>query len=169
MGVTYITMIYNFIIRPDHNNYVVRFGILHFLSICMMLAPLLIKTKARYLIPLAAIIIVLGNYCRTDSFASLIDTFPWFDNNYTTFDLPALTGYEIKPWFRSADYFPLLPYSGYFIIGVVAGRFLYKDKKSLFKSSTIEKLYYKIFLILRKTHSAIYLVHQPILFLLWNY
>jgi len=33
--------------------------------------------------------------------------------------------------FRSADYFPLLPWAGYFLLGAAAGRFIYAEKRSL--------------------------------------
>jgi uncharacterized membrane protein len=148
MGITYATLIYDNMVMLDNNNYVVRFGILHFLSICMMLAPWLLKTRKRILFILAVGIILIGNFCRAHS----------------GFDMPGLTGYEIHDWFLSADYFPLLPYSGYFIFGIVAGKILYNNGTSLFKSEKIaNNAIVRFFTYTGKHTLAVYLIHQPVL------
>lgn len=149
MLVTYVTLIFSSVIMNNQHNYTVRFGILHFLSICMILSPFFMKVKSRYLIPIALIAIFVGIYCRNNGI-----------------DIAAIAGYEIHPWFRSSDYFPLLPYIGYFIIGIVIGRIVYKEKKSIFKNSDkIEKnVIIRFFSFCGRHTLIIYLVHQPILF-----
>lgn len=63
------------------------------------------------------------------------------------------------PTFSSADFFPLLPYFGYFLLGAACGKRFYRDKISLFPNSP-----HFSFLRFCGRHSlAIYLIHQPVL------
>lgn len=74
-------------------------------------------------------------------------------------------GFEIAgaPWM--ADYMPLFPWLGVFLIGCVIGRICYKDKKTLFagKGKVITAIARPVEFIGR--HSLIiYLVHQPLVY-----
>lgn len=63
------------------------------------------------------------------------------------------------PDFTSADFFPLFPYFGYFLLGAACGKRFYPDKTSLFPRFPRFS-----FLCLCGRHSlAIYLIHQPVL------
>ena len=64
------------------------------------------------------------------------------------------------PTFSSADFFPLLPYFGYFLLGAACGKRFYRDKISLFPNSP-----HFSFLRFCGRHSLwIYLLHQPVLY-----
>ena len=79
-------------------------------------------------------------------------------------------GFEISgaPWM--ADYMPLFPWLGVFLIGCVIGRICYKDKKTLFagrgkvmKAKVMKAIARPVEFIGR--HSLIiYLVHQPLVY-----
>ena len=74
-------------------------------------------------------------------------------------------GFEISgaPWM--ADYMPLFPWLGVFLIGCVIGRLCYKDKKTLFagRGKMMAAVSRPVEFIGR--HSLIiYLVHQPVVY-----
>ncbi len=125
-------------------DYEIRFGILHFLGICLMLYPLLDRLNIPLLSLGALASIVTGNELSSMS-----------------------TGYQFlfplglrAPGFISADYYPLLPWIGVFLIGMIMGRIFYNQKKSkvppLFKHA--DPISYA------GSHTLIiYLIHQPLL------
>ena len=86
--------------------------------------------------------------------------------DYSTDSLIFLpVGFEIKgsPWM--ADYMPLFPWLGVFLIGCVIGRICYKDKKTLFagRGKVMTAIARPVEFIGR--HSLIiYLVHQPVVY-----
>lgn len=134
---------------PDYM--VIRFGVLHCLGACMLLWPVFRKLPVWLLAVLGAGFTVLGIYltkCVMVEFSG----FAWLGLLY--------------PSYSSADYFPLLPYLGFFLLGAVLGRLLYAKKKSLLPQW--ETIW--VFRALRwcGRHSLIlYLLHQPLLMLLF--
>ena len=134
---------------PDYM--VIRFGVLHCLGACMLLWPVFRKLPVWLLAVLGAGLAVLGIYltkCVMVEFSG----FAWLGLLY--------------PSYSSADYFPLLPYLGFFLLGAVLGRLLYAKKESLLPQW--ENIW--VFRALRwcGRHSLIlYLLHQPLLMLLF--
>ena len=127
---------------------VIWFGVLHCLGACMLLWPLFQKMPVRALavtgIVLAALGLILQKYVRVD--------FPWL--------IPL--GFLFLG-FRSSDYFPLLPHLGFFLLGAVLGKTLYREKKTLFPKVN-ENTPILRFLQKCGRHSLwIYLLHQPVL------
>ena len=127
---------------------VIWFGVLHCLGCCMLLWPLFRRLKGPILGLLAGILILLGFYFKT-----LVLPAPWL------FPLGI-----VFPGFASADYFPLLPNLGFFLLGALAGRKLYAGGQSLLPNLSPNR-----FLCFCGKHSlSIYLLHQPILLgILW--
>ena len=91
------------------------------------------------------------------------------DIHYMDYSTDALIflpiGFDIKgtPWM--ADYMPLFPWLGVFLIGCVIGRTLYKEKKTLFggRGKAMTAIARPVEFIGR--HSLIiYLAHQPIIY-----
>lgn len=123
---------------------IIYFGVLHCLGLCMMLWPLFRKGSNGLLTILGILMIVSGLYLRTRGFS-----FPW------------LTVLGFAPYcFASSDYFPLLPNLGYFLLGAMVGRTLYREKTSRFPREHPPLP----FLQWCGRHSLIiYLLHQPIL------
>ena len=86
--------------------------------------------------------------------------------DYSTDNLLFLPiGFEISgsPWM--ADYMPLFPWLGVFLIGCVIGRICYKDKKTIFpgRGKVMAAIARPVEFIGR--HSLIiYLAHQPLVY-----
>ena len=74
-------------------------------------------------------------------------------------------GFEISgaPWM--ADYMPLFPWLGVFLIGCVIGRICYKDKKTLFAGrGKVMKAIARPVEFIGRHSLIIYLVHQPLVY-----
>lgn len=130
------------------NQMIIWFGVLHCLGVCMLLWPVFQSIPSMFLWLLAAVFTGIGIY-----FETLFVSFPWL--------VPL--GIRFAE-FASADYFPLFPNFGVFLLGAVAGRTLYANKQSLFPD--VEPL--PILRFCGRHSLAIYLLHQPILYgILW--
>jgi uncharacterized membrane protein len=134
---------------PDYM--VIRFGVLHCLGLCMILWPVFRKLPWGLRAVLGSGLAVLGIYLTkqvTVSFAG----FAWLGLLY--------------PSYSSADYFPLLPYLGFFLLGSCLGNLLYRQRAS--KLPQWEGIW--IFRALQwcgRYSLFIYLLHQPLLMLLF--
>ncbi len=122
----------------------IHFGILHLLGVCMLLSPLLKKLPTAALLVLGILTIVLG---------------AWMQDIRVTSEFLFPLGLRYTG-FRSADYWPLFPYLGWFLIGIGIGRLLYREKQP-----RVPVLQGRCrFLAFCGRHSLeIYLIHQPIL------
>lgn len=127
---------------------VIRFGMLHCLGISMLLWPMIKKLPVWALACLGVAVLAVGGYFEA---TDLHIASRWL------FPLGLL-----YPGFSSGDYYPLLPYFGWFLLGAAAGRSLYKKKQTLFPG--VDPALPPIaFLRLCGQHSlAIYLAHQPV-------
>ncbi len=127
---------------------IIYFGVLHCLGICMMLWQLFRRLPTWMLAILAVTAIAAGFY---------VDTLPRTDvYYYMPFGLP---------WkgFSTSDYFPLLPYLGWFLLGSVVGRRVYGKGETLLPTVN-PQLPILRFLRFCGRHSLwIYLLHQPVL------
>ena len=126
----------------------IRFGILHFLGICMIIHPALIKLPDYLLLILV--------YCSfTAGFV--------FEKINSSISLLMPFGI-VSTGFGTIDYYPVFPYISFFIIGILYYKIFYIKHKSIFnfeiKSRYIEKLSrYSIY---------IYLLNQPVILLIIN-
>ena len=101
MALTLITLL---ISRTEY----IRFGILHFFGIAFILVPFFLRFRFINLI-LGIALLAAGIYL-------------WG----TSFDFPWLLWLGLKPhYFRTLDYFPLLPWFGLFLVGMFFGKILY--------------------------------------------
>jgi uncharacterized membrane protein len=129
------------------------FGILHMLAICMLISPALKKLKKRWLFILLVELILI----------SLIISNIQVKSNYFF-----MFGLRNKD-FISLDYYPLLPWSFFFVAGILLGKTIYREKKSIFSFQVKDN-----FISFLGRHSLlVYLIHQPvilaIMFLFSNY
>lgn len=122
------------------------FGILHLLAVCMLLSPLLNKIPVAVLPFLAVGAYALGLYFRT-----------------VVAPTPFLTVFNMKsPGFYSADYYPVLPYVGFYLFGIFCGKCFYREKRS-----RLPLLGKKVFLPVRFLGGysfAVYVLHQPVVY-----
>lgn len=133
-----------FLFKAD---YIIKFGILHFLGLCMMLSPIL-KRLPKWVLGILGIgIIIFGYWINTIS-VDITWLFP--------------LGITDKS-FTSSDYFPLLPYLGYFMIGILLGKTIYKQKKSLLPGKISDILPIRGSKFCGRHSLWIYLIHQPII------
>ena len=122
----------------------VRFGILHFLGVTMILSPLLARLSSPILGILAAFSALLGFWLKA----------LWVE---TSLLLPFGLMYK---GFGSIDYYPLFPYIGMTFLGILAYRHLY-ERQPVPKFSF--QLNSKPIRWLSRNSLKIYLVHQPLL------
>ena len=127
---------------------IIYFGVLHCLGICMLLWPLFRRLPHWGLALSGIALVLLGFYIRT---------------------LPRTESYFLMPFgipwisFSSSDYFPLLPYFGFFLLGSALGKSVYRKKESLLPNVNSENIIIRFFLLCGKHSLWIYLLHQPIL------
>lgn len=126
---------------------IIWFGILHCLGLCMLLWPLLKKLPTPLMAVLALVLLGLGY---------------WFQ----TFRAPISWLFPLgicSPTFSSSDYFPLAPHLGWFLVGAILGRTVYKSRKSLLPRFPVGSAPVRFFSWCGRQSLWIYLLHQPIL------
>lgn len=128
---------------------VIWFGALHCLGVCMILWPLFRKLPRLLTAAVATVLTAVGMYWQlTASWSRHIWLIP--------LGLPTLR-------FSSADYFPLLPFFGFFLMGVVLGGVLYPQKRSLLPGKHEDWLPVRFLCLCGRNSLPIYLLHQPLL------
>ncbi len=124
------------------------FGVLHCLGVCMLLWPAVRRLPVWALSALALGIIVAGfgmMHLRADHL--------WL--------MPlGLT----TPDFATSDYFPLLPFWGFFLLGAVLGKTVYKERRSLLPKVSAAHPIVRTLSFFGKWSLPIYLLHQPLIF-----
>ena len=126
---------------------IIYFGVLHCLGVCMLLWGGFRKLPTWALGVLGAALTAAGLWLRTRYVS-----FPWL----------IVLGFA-PDWFASSDYFPLLPNLGFFLLGAVLGKTVYRQKTTRLPKVNAESPALR-FLTLCGRHSlGIYLLHQPIL------
>jgi uncharacterized membrane protein len=131
----------------------VKFGILHFLGVSMLLAlPLLRFGAWNFLLGLLVFLIWIP-------LQEVGVDFSW--------------GFPLglaESGFQSLDYFPLVPWFGLFLWGVAWGSWFYKEgKRRCVLSLKIPAFILSSLIYLGKKSLLIYLIHQPILMgLIWS-
>lgn len=126
---------------------IIYFGVLHCLGVCMLLWPLVRKLPVWALGILAMVVIVLGQIVDGHAFA------------WGTFLFPL----GLQPaGFASSDYFPLLPFWGFFLLGSLLGKLLYKQKVSLFPRVNPQTPLIRFCAWVGRWSLPVYLLHQPV-------
>ena len=127
----------------------IYFGILHLLGVCMLLYPLYKRLPLWVTATLGVAI-----YC-----AKFLIEDVWRTNTYGNWLLPfGITDIGM------ADYFPLIPHLGVFMIGTVLGRTLYKSKESLLPQKIGDNAVVRFFSLCGRASLWIYVAHQPIVY-----
>ncbi|OLN31937.1 heparan-alpha-glucosaminide N-acetyltransferase [Desulfosporosinus metallidurans] len=142
MGITVVTYI---VMKEEY----VRFGILHFLGVSMILSPIFFRLPKWTLWSLAGSSVLLGFW-----FKELVLK--------TSLLLPFGLMYE---GFQSIDYYPLFPYLGATFMGILAYKQFYAQRLKG-KARFSFQLNSKVIQWVSRKSLGIYLVHQPILLLI---
>ncbi len=122
------------------------FGVLHCLGSCMLLWPLFKKCPGWLLAILGAGLIWLGFYVKTVTVTSI-----WL--------IPL--GFHYRG-FASSDYFPLILYLGFFLLGAALGRTVYRNKQSLLPKISSQNILVRPLCFCGRHSLWIYLLHQPL-------
>jgi uncharacterized membrane protein len=126
----------------DSSQYI-RFGILHFLGVSMMLFPLLKKINNWLLLVISVVSFVIGKYIES----LVVNTFLLLPFGF------------MYGGFASMDYYPLFPYITYFILGILCYKLFYYKKRSLFGFN----INLNAVQMVGGNSLIIYLLHQPIM------
>ena len=128
---------------------IIYFGVLHCLGVCMILWHFFRKMSPAATAVTAAVLIAVGL---------------WILPRLNTGEFPWLIALGLYPsGFASSDYFPLLPNLGYFLAGALAGRLLYREKRTLFPNANLHNPIIRFLNFCGRHSLPIYLLHQPVL------
>ena len=131
------------------------FGILHLLGICMMLVPLFKKLPVWTLAVLGAGFVALGVWLA--ALEPVAVSFPSAQGLLLGAIGIRTTG------FYSGDYFPVFPNLGWFLLGAVLGRTVYRRRESLLPKVNADFFLLRFFRFCGRHSLWIYLLHQPVL------
>ena len=131
-------------LRLSDRSIIIYFGVLHCLGVSMLLWPLLKKWPWQALLALAAALLALGYWFGTLRLGS---------NWLLAFNLRSDS-------FASSDYFPLLPDFGWFLLGAVLGKTLYRRKRSVLPNARCQ---FRPLQAVGRHSLEIYMLHQPVL------
>ncbi|QDR83306.1 heparan-alpha-glucosaminide N-acetyltransferase [Sporomusa termitida] len=124
----------------------IRFGILHLLGAAMLATPLLNRGGALPLSLAGTAIIAIGN-----AFSQLTATTAW------------LLPFGLRPpEFTSLDYYPLLPWLGIILYGMVLGKLLYPAGQTRWPAAA-DYRFLRWLSWLGRRSLLIYLIHQPVI------
>ncbi len=126
----------------------VYFGVLHCLGACMLLWPIFRRLPWPILFLFGAVFTAVGLSLTKKVFPTGIWLVPLG---------------LMPPGFVSADYFPLLPFLGFFLLGAVLGRTLYKNRTTLFPNANTANPLICFFSRIGTWSLPIYLLHQPVI------
>lgn len=126
----------------------IRFGILHFMGVSIMIAYPFLRYRWPNLV-LGVVLIGLGKYLQSQ-----------------TFDLPWLVWLGFEPANHVyLDYFPLIKWFGVVLLGIFVGNLLYPENHPIIHLPDLSQLWpVPLFRQLGHRSLAIYLIHQPLLF-----
>ena len=130
------------------DSFSIYFGILHLIAVCMLTYGLYRRLHHVFALVIGTSIVIVGYWFET-----------FFVTNEFLFPLGLTT-----PGFMSADYFPIFPFLGFFMIGTFLGKTVYRKKETLFPKVNEENVIIKGLSWCGKNSFFIYLLHQPLLY-----
>ena len=126
----------------------IQFGVLHLLGVAMLVYPLFRRMPTGALAAAGLVMVVLGYWFRTFR----VETPYLFIFGLRTAD------------FTAGDYFPLLPHLGWFLLGVVLGRTVYRERRTLLPRVPAEAAPIRFLRACGRHSLWIYLIHQPVVY-----
>ena len=139
------------------DGFIVRFGILHMLAACMLIYAVMKNKSIGFRAAISFCAIAAGIYFVNYplNVGALSESAPFLKV------LGALV--KSRGAFYSADYFPLLPWLGFFIFGSILGQILYGKKVSLNPLERQRAVVDTICFIGRYS-LVFYVLHQPLIY-----
>ena len=137
-----------YLLNLANRTIIIYFGALQCLGVCMILWGLFKHCPSWFLTLTGILFAAVGVYLGT---VVLVD-FPWL--------MPL--GF-LYPGFATADYFPLLPHFGFFLLGAVIGRNVYRQKVTLFPNVNTGNPIVRFICFTGRHSLVIYMVHQPLI------
>ncbi|MBR4290057.1 MAG: DUF1624 domain-containing protein [Oscillospiraceae bacterium] len=125
----------------------IRFGVLHALGVCMLCWECFKRASARVLAGCGIAFAVLG----------------WAFEQITVSNAFLYPLGLTAASFESADFFPLFPNLGYFLLGACLGRRYYAGRKSLFPQYAFLSPVSRFLRLCGRRSLLLYLIHQPVL------
>jgi uncharacterized membrane protein len=130
---------------------VVLFGVLHCIGLSIVISAPFLKYR-NYNLLFATIILFFGTIFAHYHIAS------------PTFAHLMLGIHQVDLWRYTLDYFPMIPWFGFILLGIVVGDWLYSGDERRFKMPDLSKYRpVKIFEWFGRHSLVIYLLHQPII------
>lgn len=163
--VAYILTLGTYILESnfDFSRVIIRFGVLHMLAISILvwcIIDLICKDDYRTAaccLGFGIIILLLDS-----NIGFFVDTYAIDNNNFAFIHRVFLASSQGS---YSADYFPLIPHMGKFMIGAAIGPVIYKKRKTIFP--LLDKFsWYRPINFLGRNTLIIFIFHQPVIGLL---
>lgn len=133
----------------EDEHVLIQWGVLHCIGMCMILWPLFRKLPAYARLAAGVALTAAGYYIKLQIHVRN----PW------------LFPLGLRTWsFTAMDYFPMLPNFGWFLLGSGAGSLIYGKRQPLFPD-----LKPGIFAFCGRNSLLIYMIHQPILYLIFRF
>ena len=148
LALSAVTYLLDFFIA--NGSFFISFGILHMLSVSILVYAGLSRYGFWPSLIIGAAIVIVGFFVSQDSASG---------GGFLLFAL------GLNNACSSADYFPLIPYLGWFLVGAAIGSRIYKEKRSFFPKCGKSRFYRPVFWLGRHA-LLVYVLHQPIIYLL---
>ncbi len=137
MILTIITYIYD-------RSCFIQFGILHQLAFCMLMYPIFKRLNTLTLTIISIVVMTSGVF---------------LNNSICPYPNLYILGWA-DAGFQTMDWFPIMPYTAYFTLGIVISRTVYADKQSMLGFK--QPCFTKPFCAIGRYTLWIYLIHQPL-------
>tara|TARA_Y100000034_G_scaffold134695_2_gene203886 strand:+ start:4971 stop:5660 length:690 start_codon:yes stop_codon:yes gene_type:complete len=124
------------------SEYAIYFGVLHFIALMLLLSPLMVRLKVYPLAFLSIFSIMIGF---------------WFKKLIVESEYLFWTGLKSSA-FKTFDYFPIFPWIGVVLLGVLLGKVYYRNAKSL------DFFNFKVLNWFSRNSLLIYLIHNPLIY-----
>ncbi len=130
---------------------VVLFGVLHCIGLSIVISAPFLKYR-NYNLLFAIIILFIGTF------------FTHYHVDAPTYAHLMIGIHQVDLWRYTLDYFPLIPWFGFCLLGIVVGDWLYSGNERRFKMPDLSNYRpVKLFQWFGRHSLIIYLIHQPII------
>jgi len=115
-----ITVVTNFMAQYMGKGIIINFGVLHMLGMCGFIWAMLKTFKCpNWLVAILAVVsLVFGYYYQNQNLVTYVGAMWLFDS------------FQAHAQWSPGDFFPLLPWLGWFFVGVLIGNIFYKNKQT---------------------------------------